>query len=108
MTNSEVITLKEFIEAKLHAQSTLFETKLAAMDKATCLATKVLEKRLETLKFITPSEHDLLIDRITKIENCQAAQEGKASQKSVNKVNIISIISLLVAAISILLRFVVK
>lgn len=94
------------------------ESRLAALEKATDLAAKALEKRLEGMnefrealnnqasQFMTRREmtviKDAFVKDIRELREFKAALEGKASQTSVIITLVISILGLLVAIISLL------
>ena len=105
MTASEVVTLKEYIE-----------TRMAALEKATCLAAEALERRLESMNefrealknqsgtFVTRSELDAVKDKyegqLGSLLKSRDETAGKASQSSVNINLVLAIAALALAAIA--------
>jgi hypothetical protein len=99
------VTLKEHIE-----------TRLVALEKATEVAARLMEHRLQGMNefrvqlkekadhFVTHQEYDAVIDGmvddIRELREAKATQEGKASQMSVNIAYIISIIGLIISIVS--------
>ena len=112
MTDREVVSLKEFIEAKLHSQAKLFETKLDAVEKATLLAKESIDQRLagmnefrdalkdQTANLVTRGEFDRQTGEINSLKLTRAVLEGKASQGAVYIGYVIAVTGIVLAIIS--------
>ena len=97
-----------------------FDTRLAALEKATCVASTAMERRLEGMnefrdtltdqasRFITRGEMALqlasLSAEIKSLASYRDKMEGKASQSSVNIAYAFTAVGILISLISLLTR----
>jgi len=109
MTEREVVTLKEYVDAKIDA-----------INESTKLATQTLNERLagmnefraalkdKDMMTVTRDELKALMDKvhgdIGMLREWKATLEGKASQQSVNIATILSIAGLLIALVALVWR----
>jgi hypothetical protein len=116
MADLEYITLKEYIETKIHALEKQMEIKFDSINKATQIAITNNEKRLEGMNefreqlenqsstFITRNEHEIInkqiVDDIRSLRESRAELQGKASQNSVFIGYIISIVAIIISIIT--------
>jgi hypothetical protein len=114
--HQEIVTLKEYVDARL-----------MAIDKATEVAYTMMDARLDSMNeirnslrdqgrtFVSKAEytvaHDRLMDDVRSLRESRALLEGKASTESVNKVGTtaltgiaIGVFGLIISVISLLLR----
>jgi len=106
---------EKLINVRLDVIRELFESKVAATEKATELAAQVLKERLKNLNelrqmaqdrdanYITKAEFNLQVKEIESLRLSRASLEGKASQAAVNVTFIVSAIGMLLAIISIII-----
>jgi hypothetical protein len=106
MTNAEVITIKEYIDARF-----------SAVESARVSAYNAMEKRLDGMnefrdtlrdqsgKFPTREELSLSLKAmdadIRDLRNFKALMEGKADQSAVNRATLFSIVGISIGVISI-------
>lgn len=95
---ADAVALRDHLEIVIAAQRAYFESKFAAMERATCVATDRLSERLAGMnefrdamkdlqgRMVTRDEMDVQISKIvTQIDDLRKSRdqlEGKASQKS--------------------------
>ena len=108
MSESEVVSLKDYFENRLADVNKFFEARLSAIEKATAIATNTLDKRLEGMnefrsamkdqseKFLSKDDYQL---RHTQIESdirmlreSKSLLEGKSS-----RFQLVAIASLIIA-----------
>jgi hypothetical protein len=106
--SSEYVSLRDYID-----------TRFNSLDKATEVAFCALDKQLVNISsqaYITKKDFDIQMDKLDEdirmLRESRALLEGKANQDDVNKVRgtadlarLMAIIGLLIAAISLVLRF---
>ena len=112
------VTVREYVDAKFEDALKLFETKIAANEKAVDLASKTLSTRLDLMnEFRTQlkdqagalfprSEHESCMRAIDKdireLRESRAELAGKASQKAVMVSVIIAVVSIFISIISLM------
>lgn len=120
-TAADAVSLRDHIQALLDAQRAYYESRLAALEKATEVATDTLNTRLagmnefrDTLKdqagrFVTRDELGVRLDRVqaelNELRQFRDQLTGAASQKSVNVALLFSILSLALGVLGVALRF---
>jgi len=109
MTNDE----KNYVSLKEH-----FESRVSALEKATEVATNVLDKRLDSMNefraqlkdqastFVSRIEHEKVMEDLRELREWKSKQEGKASQMSFVITLIISLSSLFIALVTLFSRFI--
>ena len=112
--------MREYIDDKIAAMKCQIDAHFKALDKAQDLSTRILETRLEgmnkfreenrelTNTFVRRREHEMLDDRIDKVEAKLDRQEGKASQSSVIWAYGLSLVSILIGIIAIIEKVFIK
>jgi subtilase family serine protease len=95
----------------------IFNLRINSIEKATTLAKESMEVRLagmnefrealkdQTSKFITKTEHELLINEIRELREFKIQITSKADQSSVNRIMLISIIGMIISIIAIIINW---
>jgi hypothetical protein len=120
MTEKEVVSLEKYLETRLEDQRVFFDSRIDAIEKATCEATLSLNKRLEGMNefraalkdqnstFLPRNEyevqHEKLENDIKVLRESKAMLEGKASQQSVNFSTLIAIAGVLIGIIALIVH----
>ena len=122
--NLDEITMRCYVDIRFNELVNLFETKIAANEKAVDLASKTLSARLDlmnefrsqlkdqSLTFFTRNEHQAYLEKtdadIRMLRESRAQLEGKASQKAVTLSLIIAVFGIVLAVASFMHSFTEK
>jgi len=110
--------LRQYVDLKCEGIKGLLNEKISGIDKATDLAAKAMDKRLDGMNefrdalkdqnklFVTKEMHDKVLDDIKFLREEHAKQEGKASQSSVNFAMFIAIAGIFIGIVGIVLAMV--
>ena len=120
LSQSDYVTLKEYVDTRMDATEKQTELTRYVLEKQTELTRINLEGRLSSMNefraqltdqastFITRREHDILAEKIDKMESKMDLQEGKASQSSVFWAYGLSAVGILLGVISALEKAFIK